>query len=56
MCVFIGTVATLLAPMVLELFGKSHLARNQAICLLIDGFAQLVGPPMAGKLRSADLP
>lgn len=46
--VFKGTVATLLPPMVLELFGMSNLTRNQAVCLLIDGFAQLIAPPVAG--------
>lgn len=53
--VFKGTVATLLPPMVLELFGMSNLTRNQAVCLLIDGFAQLIAPPVAGWLRSAPL-
>jgi uncharacterized membrane protein len=34
--------------MVLELFGSKHVARNQAVSLLVDGCCQLIAPPLAG--------
>lgn len=46
----IGTTATLMPPIVFELFGMANLARNQALSLLVEGLCFLVAPPVSGLI------